>query len=80
MTWEAWFTLGIILFQMGMLISTRTGPDVILLGGVTLLLVFNVLTPDEALGGLANEGMVTVGVLYVVVAGLRETGGDQLAG
>jgi len=75
MTWEAWFTLGIILFQMGMLISTRTGPDVILLGGVTLLLVFNVLTPDEALGGLANEGMVTVGVLYVVVAGLRETGG-----
>ncbi|NPU98392.1 MAG: SLC13 family permease [Candidatus Omnitrophica bacterium] len=75
MTWEAWFTLGIILFQMGMLISTRTGPDVILLGGVTLLLVFNVLTPEEALGGLANEGMVTVGVLYVVVAGLRETGG-----
>lgn len=75
MTWEAWFTLVIILFQMGMLIFTRTGPDVVLLGGVTLLLVFNVLTPEEALGGLANEGMVTVGVLYIVVAGLRETGG-----
>lgn len=75
MTWEAWFTLGIILFQSGMLISTRTGPDIILLGGVTLLLVFNVLTPEEALGGLANEGMVTVGVLYIIVAGLRETGG-----
>jgi len=34
-----------------------------------------VLSPEQALSGLANEGMVTVGVLYVVVAGLRETGG-----
>ncbi|NNJ97091.1 MAG: SLC13 family permease, partial [Gammaproteobacteria bacterium] len=41
----------------------------------TLLLLAGVLSPEQALSGLANEGMVTVGALYVVVAGLRETGG-----
>ena len=43
-------------------------------GGLTLLLVFGILTPHEALSGLANEGMVTVGILYIVVSGLKETG------
>jgi di/tricarboxylate transporter len=42
---------------------------------LTLLLVSGILTPQEALSGLANEGMVTVAVLYVVVAGVRDTGG-----
>ena len=48
---------------------------VILLGGVTLLLVLGILTPKDALSGLAKEGMVTVGVLYIVVTGVRATGG-----
>ena len=39
------------------------------------LLVSGVLTPAQALAGFANEGMITVGVLYVVVTGIRETGG-----
>ena len=37
-----------------------------------------IVTPAEALSGLSNEGMVTVAVLFVVVAGLRETGGMHL--
>ena len=40
-----------------------------------MLLLTGIVTPSEALGGLANEGMVTVGILYVVGAGVRETGG-----
>lgn len=44
-------------------------------GGLTLLLLSGILTPQEALSGLANEGMVTVAVLYAVVAGVRDTGG-----
>ena len=45
-----------------------------MVGGLTLLLLAGVVTPQQALAGLANEGMVTVGVLYVVVSGLQETG------
>ncbi len=74
MAWEAWFTLGILIFVLGMLIMTRIGPDLIMLAGLTLLLVSGVLGAGEALEGLSNPGMVTVGVLFVVVAGMRETG------
>lgn len=75
MVWQAWFTLFDVFIIIGLLIFTRTSPDVVLLGGLTLLLVSGVLTPEQALDGLSNEGLVTVGVLYVVVAGLRDTGG-----
>jgi len=72
---EAWFTVALIVFLVGVLTLTRISPDVVLLGGVTLLLAVGILEPFEALAGLAQEGMVTVGVLYVVVAGVQNTGG-----
>ncbi len=75
MAWDAWFTLAIVLLSFGLLAYKSHAPDVILLGALTALLVTGILTPQQALAGLANEGMVTVGILYVVVSGLRETGG-----
>ena len=48
------------------------------MGGLTMLLVSGIISPAEALSGLSNEGMVTVAVLYVVVAGVRESGGTDL--
>jgi len=75
MGFDAWLTLAVIMFIIGMLIFTRIAPDVLLIGGVVILLVFNVLTPKEALIGMSNQGMITVGVLYIVVAGMIETGG-----
>lgn len=74
LSWEAWFTLGLLPVLFGVLVCTRISADVVFLGGLTLLLATSILEPGEALKGLANEGMVTVGVLFVVVAGLRETG------
>jgi di/tricarboxylate transporter len=74
MTWEAWLTLGVVALCFGLLMSNRYAPDSVLMGGLTLLLVAGVVSPEQALAGLANEGMVTVGVLYIVAAGLRETG------
>lgn len=84
MTLAAWITLGVLALVLAMLMSTRRSPDVIIWGGVALLLIvpvpsqagwtYGVLSTSEALGGLANAGMVTVAVLFVVAAGLRETG------
>jgi di/tricarboxylate transporter len=73
--WDAWVTLMTLIVIVGMLIFSRMSPDVILLAGLTFLLSVGVLNPDEALMGFSNEGMITVGVLYIVVTGLRETGG-----
>jgi len=75
LTWQAWTTLAVVGMVLVLLMRTRIGPDIILLGGLTLLLTLGVVTPEGALHGLSNEGMVTVGVMYIVVAGLSETGG-----
>ena len=42
------------------------------LGGLAVLYVTGVLSTDAALAGFSNPGMVTVGVLYVVVTGLEQ--------
>ncbi|MBI1195469.1 MAG: TRAP transporter large permease subunit [Gammaproteobacteria bacterium] len=74
MGFDAWYTLAIVALSFGLLAWGVAAPDIVLVGALTLLLVAGILTPDQALSGLANEGMVTVGVLYIVVTGLRETG------
>ncbi len=75
MGWEGWYSIAVTTLCFTTLALTRYSPDIVMVGGLTLLLLAGVLSPEQALSGLANEGMVTVGVLYVVVAGLRETGG-----
>ena len=80
MGWEAWFAVGVVLLDIGLLMFTKIAPDIVMVSGVVMLLLARVLTPEEALAGLANEGMITVGVMYVIVAGLRETGGVDWIG
>jgi di/tricarboxylate transporter len=67
-------TLAVVVCVIGLLIFTRLASDVVMIAGVTVLMVTGVLTRDQALSGLANQGMVTVGALYIVVAGLEFTG------
>ena len=72
---DAWLTLATVVLILGALVFTRIGPDIIFTGGLTLLLVTGVVAPGRAFAGFANEGVITIAALYVVVAGLRETGG-----
>jgi di/tricarboxylate transporter len=78
LAWQAWFTLGVIGLVFAILVITDAATDVVLVAGVALLLVGGVLKPAEALAGLSNEGIVTIAVLYVVVAGLEATGGNNI--
>jgi di/tricarboxylate transporter len=75
MSLDAWFSLGVVVLVLGLLAVTQIGPELVLIAGVILLLLKNVLTVPETLAGLANEGMVTVGLLFVVGCGVVETGG-----
>ncbi|MCK4343191.1 MAG: SLC13 family permease [Phycisphaerae bacterium] len=87
---DAWTTLLVLALVIGLLIFTRVAADVVLLGGLTLLMVvpvpadgawrLGVLSAGEALSGLSNPGLVTVGALFIVVAGLGETGGIDWLG
>lgn len=76
--WEGWLTLGTLALVLGLLMFTRLGTDVVIVAAVTLLLVTGVLEPQQAFSGLANEGIITIGVLYAVVAGVEATGATTL--
>ena len=75
MTWQAYYTAGIILLLIAALVSRRIGPDVAFLCALALLLLGGVLEPVEAVYGFANPAVITVGLLYIVALGLKETGG-----
>jgi di/tricarboxylate transporter len=74
MGFEAWFTLCVSLVIVGSLLLNLGPPDFIFLFGAALLALVGVITPKEAFAGFANEGMLTVGLMFVVAAALQETG------
>lgn len=73
-TVDAWITLAVLAAILVLLITNALSAEIVMLLGLSALLFTGVLSTREALAGFANEGMMTVAVLYVVVAGLRETG------
>ena len=81
MAWEAWFTVGLIGFLFLTLVRGLAPTDVTLLGGTVLLAVVGVIGADDAVRGFSNPGMLTVAALFVVSAGMRETGAlDRIGG
>ncbi len=80
MGWEGWFSLGVVGLVLGALIWGRVAADVVIIGGVVLLVLVgyftktDILTTSQALAGMSNQGMITVAIMYVVVCGLTETG------
>ncbi|MEO0973896.1 MAG: SLC13 family permease, partial [Pseudomonadota bacterium] len=74
MTLDLLVTVAVLFGCVATLVFTRAAPDIVLMGGLTLLLAGGVIDAPAGLAGFANEGTITVAVLYVVAAGLRETG------
>ena len=73
-TWQAVLTALIVALTLAALLFVQRAPDMVMIGGVVLLLAVGVITPDEALRGMSNEGMITVAALFVVAAAVERTG------
>ena len=71
---DAWISIAVVLAVFAALARSQVAPYLVLLAGVTVLMLTGVLTPAAAVAGFSNEGLLTVGALFVVVAGLRQTG------
>jgi di/tricarboxylate transporter len=72
--WQAWATLATIVAMLAALLKSSGHPDLILLGALGMLLLLGILTPKEAFAGLSNPAPLAVGALFVVAAGVRNTG------
>jgi di/tricarboxylate transporter len=82
MSLAAVITLAVIAAVLFTLMFTRIGPDLVMLAALTVLITIDALSEKvhifgkttDALAGFANEGVITVGLLFVVAAAIRETG------
>jgi di/tricarboxylate transporter len=74
MGFDGWLTLAVLVLMVFAMARELAGPDLIVMAGLFTLAATGVLTPSETFSGFANPAMATVGALFVVSAGLRETG------
>lgn len=81
MPWEAWLTLAVIVGFLIALLRNWAPADVVLATALTVLVLLGELFQSErlpsaaqAVSGLGNSGLITVAILFVVVAGLSQTG------
>src|SRR3990172_8836485 len=74
MSWQGFITLALTVGMVAAMVRNYA-PDLVLVAGMTVLLTLKIVTPEEAVAGFGNEGMLSVAVLFVAAAGVRETGG-----
>ena len=74
MTVDAYITIVILIITFGLLLKTKIPPPVVFLGALTLAITFRLAPEKELLKGFRNSGMLTVGALFMVAAGMYSTG------
>lgn len=78
MDWQGWFALALTLGTLVILITTRIGPHLVMMGTLTILCMTGILTESEALSGFSNSGLITVAAMFIVAAGIQGSGGIEL--
>ncbi len=85
MAWEGWLTITVVLMVLGGLASGIASPVGVLFAALAILMSAAALTgsdqlldPTQAVQGFGSTGMITVGLLFVVAAGLTRTGAVSL--
>jgi len=74
LTWQAWFTIAVVVLMFLLLSFTRLRADVAFLGTVVALYVAGILDVRGAFGGFCSESVLIVAAMFCVIAGLERTG------
>ncbi len=78
MTLDAWLTIAILAATFVALLATRVPPVTIFLGALTLSVTLGLAPLDRSLAGFSNSGVLTIGALFAVAAGMYSTGAVSL--
>lgn len=71
---EGYITVAVILLMIVALLREAMRPGLVLFTTLVVFMVANIITADEALAGFSNKGMITVGILFLVSEGFKQTG------
>lgn len=64
----------ILLLTFGLLIFSKLPPPAIFVGALTLTITFGLAPLEESLKGFNNPGVLTIGALFMIAAGMYSTG------
>jgi anion transporter len=70
----AWITIATVVALFVVLLCTKIREDIAFLGAMAILGLSGILDQKEDLAGFSSDSVVLVGVLFIVVAGLINTG------
>jgi hypothetical protein len=78
MSIEAYITIAVLSLTFVLLIKTKIPSVAVFVGALTMTITFRVAPLEESLKGFSNSGMLTIGVLLMVAAGMYRTGAITL--
>ena len=79
MGWDAWLTIAVTATVLIALMCEQPA-DLVFMGAIVLLALCGVIKPEEAFSGFISNSLLMVAALFVVTAGLKETGVVDLVG
>ena len=74
MSWEAWYTLAVVVITMIVLARNLLPPAAAMVGAMVAVLVPGIITPLQAFAGFSNPAPITIAALYVVARAVEKTG------
>ncbi|MCL1598046.1 MAG: SLC13 family permease [Actinomycetia bacterium] len=74
MSWEAWYTLAVVVVTMVVLARNWLPPAGAMGGAMIAVLVPGIVTPAQAFAGFSNPAPITIAALYVVARAVEKTG------
>ena len=77
MSWEAWFTLLVVVVTVVLLVRDVVAPVLAVVGADVALLVSGVITGQQAFAGFSNAAPITVAALFVLARAVEKTGALQ---
>ena len=80
MSLDAWLTLALLGATLVLLVGTSLPPAAVFMGALTVSITLGLAPLDVSLSGFSNDGVLTVGALFMVAAGMYSTGAISLIG
>jgi di/tricarboxylate transporter len=75
---DAWVMMGILILMFALLIWNKFPSWLVFMGTLTVAMTLRLAEAQSLLKGFANSGVITVGVLFPVAAGMYATGAVTL--
>lgn len=74
MTLEGYWTLTVICLMLVGLITNVLSTEFVMFLALAAVMLTGVISPEEALAGFSNPGLITIALLFIVSAAIRYTG------